>query len=205
MPVPSTSKNIDFYFDFLSPYAYLASHRLPQILDKSLAEVKLRPISVDLATLKSAIGNTGPGNRDLPIKLAYIKEDLKRWAAEYEIDINFPPNYHSEGLNRGLYFPACHGHEIDYLNLVYSTVWGRGKAPDAPSTIELITHGMGWKYDEFWQFINGEVSTEIYARETSLAIKKKIFGVPTIVIDEQMWWGNDRLNFIEKYLMGDKI
>lgn len=203
MPETKSFKNIDFYFDFLSPYAYLASHRLPHIIDKSLVPTKLRFISVDLGALKSAIGNIGPGNRDLPVKLNYIKEDLNRWATEYGVDINFPPNFNSERLNRGLYFPACRGREREYLDLAYQAVWGQGQAPDGLSTTRLVADGMGWEHEDFLQFIDGQESADIYARETSSAIAKQIFGVPTFVIDGQRWWGNDRLHFLENYLMGD--
>lgn len=189
---------VRFYFDFLSPYAYLAQHRLAELAARHGWTIDYR--SIDLMQAKQAIGNTGPGNRELPVKLAHLATDLARWAGLYEVSLVFPPNYQSGALNVGLYYPACAGREGDYVQAAYALVWGRGAAPDAPATLQAVADRMGWDADDFIAFSSSPGGAECFAAATREAIERNVFGVPTMVVDGAMWWGNDRLFLLERQL-----
>lgn len=193
--VPTT---IQFYFDFLSPFAYLARHRLAELAGQHDCAVDY--IAIDLAQAKTAIGNVGPGNRDLPVKLAYIKHDLQRWAKLYGIQLVFPPSYNSQKLNTGLYYPHCQGFEADYVRRAFHQVWGLGKAPDSNEVLSTVASAMGWNPADFLQFLDGVGGHGRYRNATRQAIARNVFGVPTMTVHDEMWWGNDRLFFLEKFL-----
>lgn len=91
---------IDFYFDILSPFSHLARGELVRIAETHDCDIAWH--AVDLTVLKNAVGNTGPGNRDMPVKLAYMKVDIARWAAEYRVPLSWVGNFASRQHNRAV-------------------------------------------------------------------------------------------------------
>lgn len=195
--------SIDFYFDFLSPYSYLARHRLAELVLKHGKKIQFH--AINLAEAKIAIGNVGPSNRDLKVKLDHLKVDLQRWADRYGIPLVFPSNYNSHGLNAGLHFPGCIGHEAEYVRIAFEETWGKGHAPDAQETIAQVCNRMDMNFDDFCSYIQSEDAAKCYSQATQEAIDRKIFGVPSMVMHDQMWWGNDRLIFIEEILQKETV
>lgn len=189
---------IDFYFDFLSPYAYLARHRLTELAAEHGATVVYKPI--ELGRAKLAIGNNGPANRDLPIKLRYLTTDLKRWAAIYGVPFGGIKNHNSERLNIGTFFARTEQEVATYIEATYHLLWGVGEAPDDEKVIRRIAGGMGWDEEKFLAFTCSEEGKAALDRSTDEAIEKGIFGVPTMTLGDHMWWGNDRLFMLEQEL-----
>jgi 2-hydroxychromene-2-carboxylate isomerase len=189
---------IDFYFDFLSPYSYLASHRMREVADRSGCKIAYHV--VDLARVKLAIGNNGPTNRSLPIKLAYLEMDQQRWAARYGIPLKVIQNYNTRKLNIGCFFAERNGCLVNYVQMAFDLTWGRGQAPDDEQMLHSLADRMGWKTSEFLRYIDSEAGERAYNESTERAITRHVFGVPTITVDDQVWWGNDRVFMIEEYL-----
>jgi len=191
-------KNIDFYFDFLSPYAYLARHRLVQIAAICNARITYKPIDLDRA--KKAIGNIGPANRNLPVKLAYLTCDLERWAHRYGISLVPAKNHNSRQLNLGTFYAQDRGQAEAYVELAYRLTWGSGGAPDDEALLRQVAHGLNWDSSDFLACISSELFERRYDEENQEATRRGVFGVPTMIIDDKMWWGNDRIIFVEEYL-----
>ncbi|WP_300500181.1 2-hydroxychromene-2-carboxylate isomerase [Marinobacter sp.] len=187
---------VDFYFDFLSPFSYLANHRLSKLArDYSFS---IRYHSIDLGRVKMAIGNNGPSNRDLKVKLEYLKVDLQRWAEMYQIPLVFPSNFNSRKMNVGLYYPDAVAQASVYVDILFNAIWGEGTAPDSESLPGLVSEKLNWDLVAFERFLNSETATERYEEQTQAAIERKVFGVPTIFLGNEMWWGNDRLFMFER-------
>lgn len=189
---------IDFYFDFLSPYAYLARHRLAELATEHGATIVYKPI--DLGRAKLAIGNNGPANRDLPVKLRYLTQDLKRWAALYGVPFGGIKNHNSERLNIGTFYARTEQEVAAYIKATYDLLWGVGEAPDDEMVIRGIARSMGWDEEKFSAFTCSDEGKAALDRSTEQAIDKGVFGVPTMMLDDQMWWGNDRLFMLEHEL-----
>ncbi|HCI4033153.1 TPA: 2-hydroxychromene-2-carboxylate isomerase [Pseudomonas aeruginosa] len=186
---------VDFYFDFLSPFSYLANQRLSKLAqDHGLT---IRYNAIDLARVKIAIGNVGPSNRDLEVKLDYLKVDLQRWAQLYGIPLVFPANYNSRRMNTGLYYSEAEVQAAAYVNVVFNAIWGEGIAPDLESLPALVSEKLGWDRNAFERFLSSNAATERYDEQTHFAIERKVFGVPTMFLGDEMWWGNDRLFMLE--------
>lgn len=189
---------VDFYFDFLSPFSYLANHRLSKLArDYSFS---IRYHSIDLARAKIAIGNVGPSNRDMKVKLAYLMVDLKRWAELYGLPFLFPANYNSQRMNAGLYYSGAETQTAAYVNTVFNAVWGEGIALDSERLLALVCGTLGWDRAAFEEFLSSDAATNAYDEHTQAAIERKVFGVPTMFLGDQMWWGNDRLFMLENTL-----
>ena len=189
---------IDFYFDFLSPFSYLAHHRLMGVVARFDLDISYWPL--ELARAKLAIGNNGPTNRDLPIKLAYLTKDLDRWAERLGLPLIFPPGFATNLMNSGTFYARQKGCEADYVRRAYHLVWGLGRAPDDAQVLRTLAREMGWDEDAFLTFIRSEEARRAYDLSTETAIENHIFGVPSMCYGGQTWWGNDRVDFLEEFL-----
>lgn len=192
-------KTIDFYFDVWSPYAYLASHRLAEIAEQYGCRVNYLPI--DLKRAKLAAGNTGPANIDIPPKIRYLMTDLKRWAQRYGLRFGeIPKGSDINRINKGVFFATDRKVGRDYVREAYAAVWGRGGDPNSDGLLTGLAQTMNWDAGEFLSYISSDEANDRYEQVFNVAVERGVFGVPIVVTDDQMWWGNDRLAFVEEYL-----
>jgi 2-hydroxychromene-2-carboxylate isomerase len=191
-------KTLNFYFDFMSPFAYLAYHEIPALAQTHGLELRLDV--VDLPTLKRLAGNTGPRNVDIPPKIRYLKTDLQRWAQRYCIPLVFPPSLASARLNRGLFFALDREAAADFVATAWRMVWGEGRDMSDETLLGDIATRMGWSRTEFLDYTDGAEAVERYERSTVIAASRGVFGVPTMIMEDQMWWGNDRIDFLREHL-----
>jgi 2-hydroxychromene-2-carboxylate isomerase len=189
---------IDFYFDFMSPFSYFAWQRLPDIAKRFGRTLVMHP--VDLADLKLRAGNTGPSARTMPIRIKYMKEDQRRWAKRYGVPIATPAHYDGSILNRGCFLALDRSKIESYVTLAYRRVWGDGVSMIDRALIAELAQHCGWSLAEFDAFVAGDEATRRLQAETIAANEAGVFGVPSMIADGQMWWGNDRFDFMEDYL-----
>ena len=189
---------IDFYFDFISPYSYLAHCRLPAIADQHGLEIAYHV--VDLAAIKLGAGNTGPTTREMPLKLLYSGADQQRWAARYGVTIKRPSAYGPNRLNEGVFWAADQGEIGKYVTATWRRVWGEGGDMTDPTIMLEVATELGWNISEFLAYLESSDAELRYRASTREAHQRGVFGVPTMMIDKEMWWGNDRLGFMEEFL-----
>lgn len=192
-------RSIDYYLDIYSPFAYLASHRLYEIAEKRGCVINYLPI--DLKRAKLAAGNTAPPNVDIPPKIRYLMADLSRWAKRYGLPFGaIPKGKDYSRINKGVFFARDHDAAPDYVREAYAAVWGRGGEADSDALLTGLARAMSWDADEFLAYIGSADADERYEQTFKQAVEHGVFGVPTVIIDDQMWWGNDRLQFVDEYL-----
>lgn len=193
-------KTVDFYFDFMSPYAYLASTQLPRLATQYQIHLVLHPI--DLVAARRAAGNTGPFNRDIPPKMKYLMTDLQRWAKRYNVPFTMPKGLDTARLNRGVLWARTQSAEAErrYFHAAYAAVWGRGGDPADPELLQSVTREAGLSPEDCRRGVDSEAIVQAYAQENHAAQARGVFGVPIFIVDEQMYWGNDRIEFLEEYL-----
>lgn len=191
--------NIDFYFDFLSPYSYLAHCRLPALADKYGFGIHYKPI--DLKAAKLAAGNTGPATAQMPVKLRYAMADLTRWANRYGAPLafaNVPPV--TERANKGTYFAHRKGQEQAYVSALWAATFGAGGDFNSDGLLSDIAQQLGWSPEEFLAFLQSDTAEQLYEQGNKDAQGRGVFGAPIMMVGDEMWWGNDRLDFLEEYL-----
>lgn len=195
---------LDFYFDFYSPYAYLGFHRLMLSADKHAIAPKFHP--VDLRRLKKAVGNTGPANVDIPLKIKYLMRDLSKWADRYSIPFGSVPKGTDSGrMNRGVFLARETGQEREYIAEGYSLVWGRGEDMGSDDVLASLACSLEWNPDTLLSFVDSEDACGKYEQTFDQAIANGVFGVPTVMIGGEMWWGNDRMFMVEEALTGHQV
>jgi 2-hydroxychromene-2-carboxylate isomerase len=193
-------RKIDFYFDFISPFSYLAHHRLPDLAARYRYALDYHV--ADLPELRRLAGNTGPRQTEQPLKLPYSRTDQKRWADRYGIPIKPPLGSHdSSWLNRATFYALDRGRLPDYLNIAWSKMRRDGRDIAEESLRRDIAHELGWDADDFLAFTRSQQSADRYKTSTHRAHARGVFGVPTMMVGDEMWWGNDRLDFLEEFLV----
>ena len=191
---------IHFYFDFISPYAYFAWRKLPTLAKKYNCELEAHPVV--FGKLLDKWGQLGPA--EIPPKRSWLNQYCLRYAALNGFEYN-PPKKHPFNPLAALRMSLKEVSGIDQLRVIdalFKGGWSQGAdLGDLSVLISLLTD----------QAINGEIlslqisesdAKNLLINETNNAIEKGVFGVPTIIIDDNLFWGNDQMNHIELLLDG---
>jgi 2-hydroxychromene-2-carboxylate isomerase len=193
------SADIDFYLDFISPFGYLARFGLARIQKRFDCSVHYHP--VELLRIKLAAGNNGPPNRAIPPKIKYLTVDLQRWAKLYGIPmVEVLPGADTARINKGLLLASDRGQAGEYVEKAWNSIWRDGLDPGREQSLASLAEDMGWAPKEFLEFVSGDLATRRFDAECGDAIARGVFGVPTFMVGEDMFWGNDRLEFLSKHL-----
>jgi len=185
---------MDFYFDFLSPYAYLASQKLPGIAASLGHELQYHP--VDLAWLKKEANNTGPATREMPLKLKYARTDLQRWARKYGVSLIPLVSYDSSRANKGVFYAMRQGAAGDYVARLWNHVYGQGRDMSSDDVLGGVAEELGFGRADFLAFVQSDEAARLLAESNERAHALGVFGVPTMRVGDEMWWGNDRLELM---------
>ncbi|MGH7803898.1 MAG: 2-hydroxychromene-2-carboxylate isomerase [Candidatus Binatia bacterium] len=197
-------KTVDFYFDFMSPYAYLAAQRLPDLRERygKVARFVVRPIALVEARFKA--GNTGPFNRDQPAKMKCLMLDLQRWAKRYGVKMGFPKGLETARLNRGYLAAEREGKADAYLKAGFDAVWAESGDPSDEKLIRDVAAKAGVSPDGLLKAVDSPEIVAEYEKGNLAAQARGVFGVPIFMVDDQIYWGNDRIEFLEEHLRAER-
>jgi len=109
-------------------------------------------------------------------------------------------NHNSRQLNLGTFFAKDGDETARYAEEAFRRTWAEGGAPDDEELLRGVARTLCWSPEAFLEFIASDEARERFARSTQDAIARGVFGVPTMMVHDQMWWGNDRLAFLEEHL-----
>jgi 2-hydroxychromene-2-carboxylate isomerase len=187
------TKSIDFYFDFISPYSYLAHKQLENIKLKKEINFNYKPIL--LGGLHKLQGITAPAF--IKAKLKYMVNDCdliaKKNKSNFIWNSKFPIN--SLNIMRGYLFVNNEIKEL-YLNVIFDAYW----KDNLDTSNEEILKTLLQKCEiDLKDFLNGIEDIKIKDELkflTQEAHDKEIFGAPTFILDNKIFWGQDRLQFV---------
>ena len=134
------------------------------------------------------------------MKLRYLVTDMDRWARRYGVPLKFPVSLDSGLMNKGLYYAIDRAQAESYAGVAWRRCWGEGGDMGDPALLQEVAAELGWDAGEFLGFLHSEEAEARYDAGNRRAQELGVFGVPTIRIGDQMWWGNDRMDFLEEYL-----
>ena len=193
------SKCIDFYYDFLSPYAYLAFSQLPSFARRTGAEVIFKPVEV--LKVMARVGNSPTTILCAP-KGRYAVADLARWASAYGIPLNRNPHHRSiaaRPLLLGAVAAAKQGRIEAYSRAVFDGVWVKQAAFADDTEMLDVLRQSGFEDADAVLAGRSEAGAELDALVDE-AVSAGVFGVPSFTIAGKLFFGNDRLNFLEQAL-----
>jgi len=190
---------IEFYFDVGSPTAYLAYRRLRQLKDEYAAELVYKPML--LGGVFKAAGNASPIT--IPAKGAYMMaQDLPRFAARYGVPLNMNPFFPINTLNlmRGVFAARELACDEVYIDAAFTAMWvDERNMGDATEAAEVFTAAGLDAAAIFERCAHPELKQQLIAA-TEEAVARGVFGAPTIFLGEEMFFGQDRLDFVEDRL-----
>jgi 2-hydroxychromene-2-carboxylate isomerase len=199
------AKHVDYYLSLNSPWAYLASKRFEAIAKKHGADVTIWP--VDFGAVFAASGGF-PLPKRSPQRQAYRMMELKRWRDHLGIKLSLEPKFFPADeapAARAVIALREQGRMADAIKLahaVLAALWAEDRNTGDPTTLKSIIAGCGLDADAVMKA--GEAPEMAAKREayTKHAIAESVFGAPFFVIDGERFWGQDRLEFVERKLAG---
>ena len=188
--------DLRFYFDYLSPYAYLAQSQIG-VLGHPVA---YHPF--DIRTLMPDVGNV-PTSVVCKPKNRYVQLDLQRWIARYRVPFARNPDImaiDSRRLLRATLFAASLGVNEPVVTALFAAMWGRPRALLTADDVAAVLTDAGVSHPDIATEIDSAVWNDALVQATSDAVAAGVFGAPTMVVGGEMFFGNDRLDFVRDAL-----
>ena len=193
-------KTFEFWFDFGSPAAYLAFTQIPRIEAETGAKAIYCPML--LGGVFQATGNHSPAT--IPAKSKYIFDDFKRFAKRYDVPFNNNPHFpiNTLLLMRGATgLQQQHPEQFSaYCRAVFQAIWVDALNMNDPATVGAALHKAGFDPQQLMALANDPATKDALKTTTTEAVSRGAFGAPTFFVDAQMFWGQDRLDFVKEAL-----
>ncbi len=193
------SKTLEFYYDFGSPTAYLAHKRLGQLSAQYPLEVIYKPML--LGGVFKATDNTSPVA--IPAKGAYMMaHDLPRFVRRYGVELNPNPFFPINTLN--LMRMAIAAEQLDcqtaFIEAMFNAVWVQEKNMGDTEVVEQVLTAQGLEAAKLLEMAQDPAIKAALIAATEAAVERGIFGTPTLFMDGEMYFGQDRLDFVQEAL-----
>jgi 2-hydroxychromene-2-carboxylate isomerase len=197
-------KTVEFYYDLVSPYSYLARREVSRICDEHGAELSLRPML--LGAVHNAVGLQAPIETEA--KARYQARDIRRWAEHYGLPMDFPETFPFRTLKtmRAAMFLKERGELEAFTREAFALYWEEGGAPkgleeaDEDGPVSEAARRAGADPDRVLAGASALEAREALKRATGEAVGRGVFGAPTFFVGDEMYWGNDRLHFVQEAL-----
>ncbi|UKK84039.1 2-hydroxychromene-2-carboxylate isomerase [Sphingopyxis sp. BSN-002] len=197
------SKTLELIFDFGSPNAYLTLKVLPELLDRTGADLVITPCL--LGGIFKATGNKAPMVQyaEAPAKLAYENLEMRRFIAKhglskFRLNPHFPVN--TLTIMRGAIVANDEGILDDYADAVNRAMWEEGLKMDDPEVIATFLSANGFDGPALLtRTQEPEIKAKLVAN-TEAAVARGVFGIPTFFVGNEIFFGKDRLGQVEEAL-----
>jgi len=187
-------KKIEFYFDVGSPYSYLAHTQLKKYEKDTGEKVNYLPILV--GGLHKLAGITAPGL--IPIKAKYLIKDCKMWADKYKVEYHFNRYFPIKTVNlmRACLVAEKENCLKEFVDKSFQAIWVDNLNLNDEKIFNKFMNSTDTFTNLFSNKFNDQKIKDELIKKTSDSFKKGIFGVPTFIVNEKMFWGQDRLDFV---------
>ena len=191
-------KRLEFWFDVGSPTAYLAHTQMPGIAARTGAEIAWKPML--LGGVFKETGNTPPG--DVSAKSAYYGVDLPRFAKRYGVPYKRNPFFPimTLGLMRGCLAAQRGGYFKTYADAVFTAMWVEEKNTGDLDVLREVLAAAGLDADALFAATQEPEIKQQLIDNTGEAVARGAFGAPTFFVGDEMFFGQDRLDFVEEAL-----
>ncbi|KKX66720.1 MULTISPECIES: 2-hydroxychromene-2-carboxylate isomerase [Pseudomonas] len=194
------SKTVEFYFDLGSPATYLAYTQLPKICAQTDSQLIYVPFL--LGGVFKATGNASPAT--IPAKGRYMFIDLDRYAKRYGVPLTINPHF---PINTLVLMRAVTGVQLRqperfaaFIDCLFKALWIDGRNLNDPATVGAVLSENGFDPQEILA-LSAEEEVKIALKDTTeKAVQRGVFGAPSMFVDGQLFFGQDRLDFVVEAL-----
>lgn len=190
------SKTVEFFFDLGSPATYLAYTQLPKICEQTESQLIYKPML--LGGVFKATGNASPAT--VPAKGRYMFQDLDRYAKRYGVPLKFTADF---PINTLMLMRAVTGMQLRhperfaaFIDCLFHALWVEGRNLNDPATVAAVLTQNGFDPNEVLALTTDEEVKAALKDNTEKAVQRGVFGAPSMFVGDQMFFGQDRLDFI---------
>ncbi|MBX3548231.1 MAG: 2-hydroxychromene-2-carboxylate isomerase [Xanthobacteraceae bacterium] len=191
-------KRLEFFFDFGSPTTYLAHTQMPVLAGRTGAEIVYRPML--LGGVFKATGNQSPAV--IPAKSKWMGRDMQAFARRYGVPFKYNPNFpiNTMILMRGAVAMEKEGRLAPYVDAIFHAMWVEPQNMNDPQVIGGVLAKAGFEPKAMLAAIEDQSVKDGLRANTEEAVSRGVFGAPTFFVGEKMFFGQDRLDFVEEAL-----
>ena len=194
---------VDYFMSHGSPWTFLGHNRLNKIVKKFNVQLNMYPVNY---------GEIFPISGGLPVSKRPLQrqkirlQELKRWAEFLNIDLIPEPKFFpSKSLLPSLLIIAAKikktNKDFELASSIMNALWVKELNVDEENTLKNIMDNLKLDAEDLLSFAKSKECDSKFKEYTNIAIEKNVFGAPTFIIDNQIYWGQDRLDFIERHLL----
>ena len=195
------ARTLEFYFDYGSPYSYLADTQVEAIAKRTGATLERKPMLI--GGVFKATGNVSP--MTVPAKSKWTATDMPMWARHYKV--LFKPNPHfpvnTLAIMRGAIAAQLDGSFERYHPAMFKAMWIDGRNLNDIKEVAAVLTAAGLDAQKFGNRIQDQDVKDRLKATTDAAVARGVFGAPTCFVDGTLFFGNDRLDFVELALKGE--
>ena len=187
------TKLFDFYFDFVSPYSFLAHEEIKKLEKRNLIKVQYRPIL--LGGLHNLHGIKAPAF--IPSKARFMIRDCKLVAEKKKIKFKFNSYFpvKTVDLMRGVFIAKEDEFEDYYIDKIFESIWKDGLNMNDQNIIDKVLKNININPKTFFLRASGQSVKNLLRKKTDEAFEKGVFGAPTFLVNNKIFWGQDRLEY----------
>ena len=194
---------VDYFMSHGSPWTFLGHNRINNIVKQFNVQLNMYPVNY---------GEIFPVSGGLPVFKRPLQrqkirlQELKRWAEFLKINLIPEPKYFpSKSLLPSLLIIAAKimktNKDFELASNIMNALWVEELHVDDENTLKNIMNKLELDSEVLLSFAKSQECENIFKEYTKIAIEKNVFGAPTYIIEDQVYWGQDRLDFIERHLL----
>ncbi len=195
------SKTIAFYFDFMSPYAYLGSVGIERLAARRGLIVDWRPMLLGISVIK-VMGLKGVA--DIPLKRDYVRRDLVRTARYLDIPFERAMDEPMTSLPAARAFVWLNERDPaaarEFARAVFRAQWAEATDMSSPAAVASCAEQFGIGAAEMLVAMGEDLTKKRLRDQVDESISLGVFGAPTFLIEKEMFWGVDQLPMVERWL-----
>lgn len=194
------ARQLEFFFDYGSPYSYFADTQLPTLQKRTGCEVVYRPML--LGGVFKAVGNQSPAVEPIEAKRRYFGIEMARFAKYYGVPLTTPAGFPVNTLQimRAAQAALHAGVFETFHRAVYPAFWAEGRAMGDVEVFSEVLGEAGLDSDGLLSAASGDAVKAALRSTTEEAVARGAFGAPTFFLEDEMFFGADRLPLIEEAL-----
>lgn len=193
-------KTLEFYFDYLSPYAYFSWNKIEGFCASHDVDLVVKPVV--FGKLLDHWGQLGPA--EIPPKREWVFEYCLYYATANNLPLSFP-KYHPfnplAALRASLEMVSG-GHQRKLITALFHAAWGEGQDIGDAEVVLSVARDVGLDPSELEKNMAGSDVKEALKQSTDEAISKGVFGIPSIIYDSKLFWGNDQFDYLSEVIKG---
>ncbi|UAA39244.1 2-hydroxychromene-2-carboxylate isomerase [Paraneptunicella aestuarii] len=194
--------SLEFWYEFASPYSYLSALRIGELADKHGFDIKWKPFL--LGAIFKSQGMADTPAKLFPAKGNYMWMDVARTAKKYGWRFQKPTVFPAFALQAARIAILSEGQEWEksFCEQVFQAYFEKDLDIGQDNVIQDILTSLGLDAQDVWQQANSDDNKNKLKAQTQSAIDLGLFGAPTFMVGEEMFWGDDRLEQAIEYLLG---